>query len=81
MGTIKLILKIASNWRIDVLTLLFAWTLLLATADYENFLLLIIGKIIAVVLGYQSHKLAKYWEKKGYLKELELFNDNEEEEE
>lgn len=77
MGTIKLILKIASNWRIDALTLLYAWTLLLAMADCENFLLLVITKITAVILGYCTNKLAKSWDKEGYLKELEVFNDNE----
>ncbi len=80
METIKLILKIASNWRIDALTLMYAWTLLLAMADCENFLLLVITKIMAVILGYVTNKLSKSWDKEGYLKELEVFNDNEEEE-
>lgn len=79
MGTIKLIISIASNWRIDALTLMYAWTLLLAMADCENFLLLVITKITAVILGYLTHKLSKSWDKEGYLKELEVFNDNEEE--
>ena len=79
MGTIKLIIRIACNWRIDVLTFLFAWTLLLAMADCENYLLLIITKIMAVILGYLTIKLSKSWDKEGYLKELEVFNDNAEE--
>lgn len=76
MGTIKTIIRIASNWRIDVLTLMFALTLLLAMADVDNFLLLCATKIMAVILGYLSHKLAKSWDKEGHLKGLELFNDN-----
>ena len=79
-STIKLILKIASNWRIDALTFLYAWTLLLAMMDSCNVLLLVISKIVAVTLGYLTYKLSKSWDKEGYLKELEVFNDNEEEE-
>lgn len=78
-GTIKLIIKIASNWRIDALTFMYAWTLLLAMMDSCNFMLLVITKILAVILGYITHKLSKLWDKEGYLKELEVFNDNEEE--
>lgn len=80
MGTIKTIISIASNWRIDVLTLMFALTLLLAMADVDNFPLLCVTKIVAVILGYVTNKLSKSWDKEGYLKELEVFNDNEEEE-
>lgn len=80
MATIKTIISIVSNWRIDVLTLMFALTLLLAMADVDNFLLLCVSKIVAVILGYVTNKLANTWDKEGYLKELEVFNDNEEEE-
>ena len=76
MGTIKLILKIASNWRIDALTLMYALTLLLAMADVDNFLLLCVTKIMAVILGYVTSKLSKSWDKEDCLKELEVFNDN-----
>jgi hypothetical protein len=79
MGTIKLIISIASNWRIDALTLMYALTLLLAVADVDNFALLVSTKITAVILGYLTIKLSKSWDKEGYLKELEVFNDNEEE--
>lgn len=79
MATIKTIISIVGNWRIDALTLMFAWTLLLAMFDSDNFLLLVIMKILAVVLGYVTTKLSKSWDKDGYLKELEVFNDNEEE--
>ena len=79
MGTIKTIISIVSNWRIVVLTLMFALTLLLAMADVDNFLLLCVTKIMAVILGYVTNKLSKSWDKEGYLKELEVFNDNEEE--
>jgi hypothetical protein len=78
METIKAIINIASNWRIDALTLMFALTLLLAMADTDNFLLLVATKILAVILGYLTNKLSKSWDKEGYLKELELFNDDEE---
>lgn len=78
METIKAIINIASNWRIDALTLMFALTLLLAMADVDNFLLLCVTKIVAVILGYCTSKLAKSWDKEGRLKELELFNDDEE---
>lgn len=77
MATIKAIINIASNWRIDALTLMFALTLLLAMADVDNFLLLVATKILAVILGYLTNKLSKSWDKEGYLKELELFNDDE----
>ena len=78
MATIKAIINIASNWHIDALTLMFALTLLLAMADTDNFLLLVATKILAVILGYLTNKLSKSWDKEGYLKELELFNDDEE---
>lgn len=78
--TFRSIISIASNWRIDALTLMFALTLLLAMADVDNFLLLCVTKIVAVILGYVTNKLSKSWDKEGYLKELEVFNDNEEEE-
>lgn len=78
MATIKALINIASNWRIDALTLMFALTLLLAMADVDNFLLLVATKIMAVILGYVTNKLSKSWDKEGYLKELELFNDDEE---
>lgn len=80
MATIKTIISIVSNWRIDVLTLMFALTLLLAMADCENFLMLVITKIMAVILGYLTNKLSKSWDKEGYLKELEVFNIDEDEE-
>lgn len=76
MATFKAIISIASNWRIDALTLMFALTLLLAMADVDNFLLLITTKIAAVILGYLTNKLSKSWDKEGYLKELDLFNDD-----
>lgn len=79
MATIKTIISIVSNWRIDALTLMFALTLLLAMADVDSFLLLVITKIMAVILGYITNKLSKSWDKKGYLKELEVLNDNNEE--
>lgn len=79
-GTIKLIVSIVRNWRIVVLTLMFSLTLLLAMADVDNFALLVATKILAVILGYLTNKLSKSWDKEGYLKELEVFNDNEEEE-
>ena len=79
METIKLIIRIASNWRIDALTMMFALTLLMAMADVDNFLLLVATKITAVILGSLTHKLSNSWDKEGYLKELEVFNDNEEE--
>ena len=81
MGTIKTIISIVSNWRIDALTLMFALTLLLAMADVDNFLLLCATKIVAVILGYLTSNLSKSWDKEGYLKELEVFNDNNQEEE
>lgn len=81
MGTIKTIISIVSNWRIDALTLMFALTLLLAMADVDNFLLLCATKIAAVILGYLTSNLSKSWDKEGYLKELEVFNDNNQEEE
>ena len=81
MGTIRTIISIVSNWRIDALTLMFALTLLLAMADVDNFLLLCATKITAVILGYLTSNLSKSWDKEGYLKELEVFNDNNQEEE
>lgn len=78
-STIQTIIAIAGNWRIDALTLMFALTLLLAMADVDNFLLLCVTKITAVILGYVTNKLANTWDRKGKLKELEAFNDNEEE--
>ena len=80
MATIKTIISIVGNWRIDALTLMYAWALLMAMAESDSVLLLIFNKIMAVILGYLATKLSRSWDKRGYLKELEVFNDNEEEE-
>lgn len=76
---IKILVGIVSNWRIDALTLLFALTLLLAMDDTDDIPMLVTTKIAAVVIGYLTAKLSKSWEKRGYLKELEIFNDDDEE--
>lgn len=76
---IKILVGIVSNWRIDALTLLFALTLLLAMDDTDDIPMLVTTKIAAVVIGYLTAKLSKFWEKRGYLKELEIFNDDDEE--
>lgn len=76
---IKILVGIVSNWRIDALTLLFALTLLLAMDDTDDIAMLVTTKIAAVVIGYLTAKLSKSWEKRGYLKELEIFNDDDEE--
>lgn len=52
---------------------------MLAMMDSCNILFLVFTKIMAVILGYVTNKLSKSWDKEGYLKELEVFNDNEEE--
>lgn len=77
---IKIIYSIVCNWRIDVLTLSYALVLALAIFDSDNIIMFIITKIGAVVIGYLVSKLTKVWDKAGYLKELEVFNIDEEEE-
>lgn len=69
-------ISIILNWRIDVITILAALTLMLAMCDCDGFLVLFITKVLAVVLGYATHKLAKRWEDK--MPELKVFNDDDE---
>ena len=69
-------LSILLNWRIDVITILAALTLMLAMCDGENILVVFITKVLAVILGYVTLKLAKRWEDK--MPELKVFNDDDE---
>jgi len=66
-----------TNWRIVVLTILAALALAFAAGDCDNLVLFFITKVIAVILGFATHKLSKRWD--GKMPELEVFNDNEEE--
>jgi hypothetical protein len=65
------------NWRIVVLTILAALALAFAAGDCDNLVLFFVTKVIAVILGFATHKLSKRWD--GKMPELEVFNDNEEE--
>lgn len=76
MECLKTLTGILKNWRIDVVTLLAAFTLMLAMCDSDNVLLLFLTKVAAVILGYLTHKLAKTWENK--MPELDVFNYTEE---
>ena len=67
-----------TNWRIVVLTILAALALAFAAGDCDNLVLFFVTKVIAVILGFATHKLSKRWD--GKMPELEVFNDNEEEE-
>ena len=64
------------NWRIVVITLLAAIVLMLAMCDGECFILVFVTKVLAVVLGYATHGLAKRWE--GKMPELDVFSIDEE---
>lgn len=75
--TFRSIIAIAGNWRIIVLTILAAATIAFAAGDCDNLVLFFITKVIAVILGFATHKLSKRWD--GKMPELEVFNDNEEE--
>lgn len=66
------------NWRIVVLTILAALALAFAAGDCDNLVLFFVTKIIAVILGFATHKLSKRWD--GRMPELEVFNDNEDKE-
>ena len=65
-------IKILLNWRIDVITILAALTLMLAMADGEDVALVFLSKVAAVILGYAVHVLAKRWD--GKMPELDVFN-------
>lgn len=78
---IKIMYSIVCNWRIDVLTLSYALVLALAIFDSDDIIMFIITKIGAVILGYLVSKLTKVWDKAGYLKELEVFSIDEENDE
>lgn len=65
------------NWRIVVLTILAALALAFAAGDCDNLALFFVTKVIAVILGFATHKLSKRWD--GKMPELEVFNDNAEE--
>ena len=60
------------NWRIVVLTILAAITLILAMADGDDIALVFLTKVIAVILGYATHVMAHRWD--GKMPELEVFN-------
>ena len=68
-----------TNWRIVTLTILAALTLMLAMADGDDIALVFLTKVIAVILGYATHVLARRWD--GKMPELEVFNIDEDEEE
>lgn len=69
-------ISIILNWRIDVITILAALTLMLAMCDCDGILVLFITKVLAVVLGYATHTLAKRWD--GKMPELKVFSIDEE---
>jgi ABC-type uncharacterized transport system permease subunit len=69
-------MSILLNWRIVAITLLAALALLLAMADSDDFLLLLLTKVAAVIIGYAVYRLAKRWERR--MPELKVFNDDEE---
>lgn len=68
-------MSIILNWRIDVITILAALALLLAMAESDDFLLLLLTKVAAVIIGYAVYRLAKRWEHR--MPELKVFNDDE----
>lgn len=68
-------ISIILNWRIIVITLLAAVTLLLVMADSESAMVLFGTKVLAVVIGFVTNKLAKHWD--GKMPELNVFNDDE----
>lgn len=66
------------NWRIVTLTILAALVLLFAMADTDCLVVLFGTKVIAVILGYATHVLAKRWD--GKMPELEVFSIDEDKE-
>lgn len=80
-AAIQIIISIVSNWRIDVLTLSYALVLALAITDSDDIMMFVVSKISAVIVGYLTLKLTIVWDKNGYLKELEIFNIDEENDE
>lgn len=71
-------LKIFKNWRIVTLTVIFIATFILIAGDCNNIRLILFAKLIGLVLGFLGYKTGKEWMEKGLLKELDVFNDNEE---
>lgn len=69
-------IKILLNWRIDVIATLAALTLAFAVSDSDDIVLFFLSKVIAVVLGYYTHMLAKRWD--GKMPELNVFSIDEE---
>jgi hypothetical protein len=76
--TFRSIIAIAGNWRIIVLTILAAATLAFAAGDCDNLVLFFVTKVIAVILGFATHKLSKRWD--GKMPELEVFSIDEDKE-
>ena len=66
------------NWRIVALTILAAATLAFAAGDCDNLVLFFVTKVIAVILGFATHKLSKRWD--GKMPELEVFSIDEDKE-
>lgn len=67
-----------TNWRIVLLTILAALALAFAAGDCDNLVLFFVTKVIAVILGFATHKLSKRWD--GKMPELEVFSINEDKE-
>lgn len=67
-----------TNWRIVALTILAAMALAFAAGDCDNLVLFFVTKVIAVILGFATHKLSKRWD--GRMPELEVFNIDEDKE-
>lgn len=61
--------KLLSNIRFIILLCLSDVSFILCLSDKESFILTVVMKVQGVILAYTSYILAKFWHRKGYLKE------------
>ena len=61
--------KVLSNIRFIILLFLSDISFILCLSEQESFIITVVMKLQGVILAYSSYILAKFWHRKGYLKE------------
>lgn len=74
----KKYLDIFKNWRIDVLAMMFTFGVALFVCDGNNIIALVLIKAVGLALIYMCGILVHHW--KDEIKELDVFNIKEDEE-
>lgn len=68
-------LKVFSNWRIVVLTVLAMAAVLLVLVDCDCIEVFVLTKLVGFFLAYFAYRIGKYWKDKGMLDEINVFDE------